>query len=231
MKIKVFSHMNDMGAGINITKEQVSKIIDSGLINAAEFYFVTNYDQKNYDWLKEDLKEYKNINFLNLNARPDDWEMPTLEELKKHCDESDEDFYVLYIHHKGAHYQDKSNFQFVTEWRQLLEYFNIEKWRDCVAALDKTETAGINFTTQPWKHYSGNFWWARSSYIKKLPKIKRRSNPADERSQFGNYTKGWNYRWDAESWIGMADPSFTNFYNSEVDHYKHPYPSSLYRTD
>lgn len=231
MKIKVFSHMNDMGAGKEIAKEQLNKMISSGLINEAEFYFALNYDPTNYIWFKEELANYKNVNFLELNARPDDWEMPTLEELKRQCDESLEDFYVLYIHHKGAHYQDKPNFKFVTEWRHLLEYFNIEKWKDCVAALQNTDTAGINFTDQPWKHYSGNFWWAKASYIKKLPNIKRRSNFLDDRSQFGNYTKGWNYRWDAESWIGMADPTVTNFYTSGVDHYKHPYPLSMYRTN
>lgn len=229
MNIKVFSHMNDMGAGKDITQEQIDKIISSGLIDNAELFLAINYNKENYDWLKEKLQNYNNVHFLELGARPDDWEMPTLETLKNYCDSSIDDFDVLYIHHKGAHYQDKFNFKFITEWRQLLEYFNIEKWEDCVAALRKTDTAGINFRSLPWPHYSGNFWWAKSSYIKKLPKIKKRNNSLNESSQFGNYTGGWNYRWDAEAWIGMANPSVTNFYDSAVDHYTVSYPSKIYK--
>lgn len=223
--------MNDMNAGMDITKEQINKIIKSDLINNAEFYFVTNYNPENYNWLKDELKNFKNVNFLYLNARPDDFEIPTLEKLKQVCDETEEEFYVSYIHTKGVTFYNKPNNQFVTEWRHLLEYFTIEKWKDCVTALTYTETSGINYTTHPWLHYSGNFWWARSSYIKKLPPIKRRINPLNDQSQFNGHTKGWPFRWDAEAWIGIARPTVTNFYTSNVDHYKVPYPASIYRKE
>lgn len=45
-------------------------------------------------------------------------------------------------------------------------YWNIEKWETAVEKLKKYDTYGCNDVGH---HYSGNFWWAKSSHVRKLP--------------------------------------------------------------
>ena len=51
-------------------------------------------------------------------------------------------------------------------------------------------------------HYSGNFWWANSSYIQKL-----------DLDYIYNEEKGWT-RWKSEFWIGTKNPNFKSYHNS-----------------
>lgn len=232
MKLKLYSHMNDSLAGMEITKQQLEKIKQSGLIDSAEIFYFTNFNPDNYSWLKEDLKDYTNINYMDISADPREWEISTLSTIKSHCDELDEEYYIGYIHHKGVTHFGRPSEKYVTEWREMLEYFVIEKWKEAVQLLGEYEIAGVNWKEEPWPHFSGNFWWARSSYIKRLPKIRRpKELGVYGKSQFGTYTKGWEYQYDAEVWSGMGSPKLYNLHTSGVDHYKQSYPAILYRQD
>jgi hypothetical protein len=90
-----------------------------------------------------------------------------------------ENTYTLYFHTKGItsslrHFKNDPheinlyrNYQY---WRHYLNYGVLEKWQECVDALDNGyDVAGINFQTYPHTHYSGNFWWANSNHIASLP--------------------------------------------------------------
>jgi hypothetical protein len=76
--------------------------------------------------------------------------------------------YILYIHTKGASKQDLEN---VVSWRHLMNYFNIEKVKNVFKLFEKTDynTYGVLLgTAGKWKLYSGNFWWAKTSYLKTI---------------------------------------------------------------
>ena len=62
------------------------------------------------------------------------------------------------------------------------------------------------------KHYSGNFWWANSNYIKKLDMLSDSSE-----------------RHAAEIWI-LSDLTVNSFeiYNSRLNHYHYEYPREAY---
>jgi hypothetical protein len=86
-----------------------------------------------------------------------------------------EDMRVCYIHTKGITsgmkisrdtIQQHKNYYY---WRQYLNWGVIEKWKACISALQDHDVAGVNYYTKPSKHFSGNFWWANSSYINSLP--------------------------------------------------------------
>lgn len=88
------------------------------------------------------------------------------------------DFRLLYLHSKGItfgtkyrpdtnHHQTKC----VRAWKNYMEYFNIEKHELCLDMLKTHDTCGVELTTHPQLHYSGNFWWANSSYIRTLKKF------------------------------------------------------------
>lgn len=229
MKLKLYSHMNDMLQGMDITRQQLKKITESGLIDHAEIYFFPNFNEENYQWMKDQLKDYANVHFVNVGALAQEWELPTLVTLKEHCDNSDEECYVGYIHHKGVTHSYKPIYPMIVEWREMLEYFTIEKWRDATALLNEYEIVGVNWSTTPWPHFSGNFWWARSSYIKRLPKLRRTTGAEFGKTQFGDYTKGWQYQYDCEVWSSMGNPKCYNLHTSGVDHYKQSYPAYNYR--
>jgi hypothetical protein len=76
--------------------------------------------------------------------------------------------YILYIHTKGA---SKQNLENVVSWRHLMNYFNIEKVKNIFKIFEKTDynTYGVLLgKAGKWKLYSGNFWWAKASYLKTI---------------------------------------------------------------
>lgn len=74
---------------------------------------------------------------------------------------------VLYLHSKGSvnlgpHFEHNSR----EEWRLQMSEYVIRNWRKCQKDLNIKAHTGANFCHN---HYSGNFWWATSDYIKSLP--------------------------------------------------------------
>jgi hypothetical protein len=95
-------------------------------------------------------------------------EFVTLDLIEKDKEKFGDSDYVLYIHTKGASKQDLEN---VVSWRHLMNYFNIEKVKNIFKIFEKTDynTYGVLLgTAGKWKLYSGNFWWAKTSYLKTI---------------------------------------------------------------
>jgi hypothetical protein len=103
-----------------------------------------------------------------------------IEEDKQKFGDSD---YILYIHTKGASKQNNELYSNIKSWRKIMNYFNIEKYKNVFSIFEKSEynTFGILLTdTGKSKFYSGNFWWTKASYLKtiKMNGIKKnRFNP------------------------------------------------------
>jgi hypothetical protein len=110
----------------------------------------------------------KKIELIGSDTNVGLYELPTIHSLHKHA--FVEDMYVLYLHTKGVKHNNRN--KNVLDWVNYLTYFNIEKHETCIQALeDGADTVGVNLQkdkTVP-THYSGNFWWAKSDYLKKLP--------------------------------------------------------------
>lgn len=95
-------------------------------------------------------------------------EFVTLDVLEKDKEKFGDSDYILYLHTKGASKQDNQN---VISWRQLMNYFNIEKCKNIFKIFEKTDynTYGVLLgSLGKWKLYSGNFWWAKASYLKTI---------------------------------------------------------------
>lgn len=103
-------------------------------------------------------------------------EIPTF---KRMWDRSQvEESNILYFHSKamtaydkffGGEVYDIEKYKQNVYWRHYLNWGALEKWRECVGALDNHDMAGVNYSDNPIPHYSGSFWWAKSSHIKTLP--------------------------------------------------------------
>jgi len=95
-------------------------------------------------------------------------EFVTLDLIEKDKEKFGDSDYILYIHTKGA---SKQNLENVVSWRHLMNYFNIEKVKNVFKLFEKTEfnTYGVLLgNAGKWKLYSGNFWWAKVSYLKTI---------------------------------------------------------------
>jgi hypothetical protein len=96
-------------------------------------------------------------------------EFVTLDLIEKDKEKFGDSDYILYIHTKGA---SKQNLENVVSWRHLMNYFNIEKYKNIFKIFEKTSynTYGVLLTdVGNFKlHYSGNFWWSKASYLKTI---------------------------------------------------------------
>ena len=71
---------------------------------------------------------------------------------------------------KGLSYANPDVRKNVEAWVRYLDFYVLNKWEECVKALETYDAAGGFYVEEP-KHFQGNFWWANSDYIKGLPKI------------------------------------------------------------
>uniref|UniRef100_A0A6C0HBG8 Glycosyltransferase n=1 Tax=viral metagenome TaxID=1070528 RepID=A0A6C0HBG8_9ZZZZ len=127
-------------------------------------------------------------------------------------DAQKEDFNVLYIHTKGItrHSLHKS----VYDWVNYLCYFNIYQFKKCIDFLEDYDTVGVNLVVNNpdvVTHYSGNFWWSKTSYIRKLEKC-------------FYYCYNSPEYWITEKNIGK----YHCLWNSNINHYHEEYPHYLY---
>ena len=124
-----------------------------------------------------------------------------------------QDFYVLYMHSKGVkHWGDSDLESNVYDWCEYMFYFNIYKHIDCITQLNNGASAvGCNLQERGAPlHYSGNFWWSKSSHIRNLPKI------VD------------TYYNSPEFLVTSIDGVYKSLWHSEVNNFITPYPANLY---
>jgi hypothetical protein len=162
----VYYHLAQIGNWVEVVHDQVKSLQDSGLYGFADKIFFGTLGEN-----RVSLPDKFEMLFHNPDIRL--YEIPTLNALREHA--LKEDFNVLYMHAKGVAFEEKGNtIEIVTYWRKYLEYFCIGKWAECLQALANFDAAGCEFygsdeVVDP--HFSGNFWWARSSYLRTLPRV------------------------------------------------------------
>jgi len=118
------------------------------------------------------------------------WEQVTLNRLHRFCRR--DDGAVLYAHTKGSW----SRSELAKAWRVSMTHDVVARWRECVDALEDVQAAGPFWlkSAEP-EHvdhqsfFAGNFWWARSDYIRTLQPV------------------GVVSRYQAEGWVGLGMPS------------------------
>lgn len=134
---------------------------------------------------------------LRVCARaPSGYEQVTLSALHEYVHRDDAAPYVLYCHTKGAFEESVPR----DLWRESMTQLLVRKWNSCVPMLESYDAVGLHWLTaqeHPGRNittpfFGGNFWWARTDYLRKLPPVATGS------------------RFDAESWIGLENPRVAN---------------------
>jgi hypothetical protein len=213
MKIAIFYHIAQIGLGAFIYQSQIHRLHSSGLIDAANYiHFGVNGDQ-----------ELFNVPEKAIIKRNTYWkeETETLISLRDFALENP-DYKILYIHTKGA---SKGTLE-SQSWRLMMEYFVIDRWKECVNYLDEYDCVGHSWLVLGdtiWSngeitknvdnigHYPGNFWWANASYINRMN---------------DNYLET-GYRLDREFWIGSGK----NYNPKSLNHLKSELLSKLHEGD
>lgn len=199
--------------------EQLDCIEGSLLHYHCEIEICVSSNKKNYKKFLNIIKLYPFVEFTwfdtNIEENKNHYEGTTLLKLYNECHNYEN---VGYIHSKsittlcpppGApHYPGEG--KQVNRWRKVLEYGVIEKWSDNIKALKNGyDISGICWDSKL-NHFVGNFWWAKSSYVKTLPKPiaekwNKQNVPDDHGSERCKY----------EGWIGLENPKVNNIYENK----------------
>lgn len=207
MNIKGFYHICLANEWVEIVIDQIGKIISSGLYEKSdEINIGCCGNSKGLAYLKDILKPYTKCKIVVYKEKIEVFEIPTLQFLQDLCqnsnapawtpnmDSSAGDFLVWYIHSKGAISGHKN-------WRVEMDELIINQHDTCIQLLEESADLGCcgprlrcdGFHHNLVKcHFSGNFWWAKASYIKIL------------NNNLTEVMNRHNCRFVAEALIGMS---------------------------
>jgi hypothetical protein len=155
---------------------------------------------------------------------PHVYEYPALLMMHRYCKRHTDDI-VWYMHTKGATLRGNSD-----SWRHYMQYFLHFRGPDwCVPLLSNrsVDSCGVNYRVSPFRHFSGNFWWASCRLVNRCQEIR---NPF--------LIDHWWVRLGAESWLLRAENaeplvlclhnSFSISKHKDLNHYEEDYPRDRY---
>jgi hypothetical protein len=208
-KTVCFIHTCTINNWMEILNRQLERLYSSGLYEKLDAIFL-NISTQNIEGeldIKGFLTKYNKIQHKITNGL-ERYERPTLEWLYEFSNTCSKNVRILYFHTKGVSRYTSTFYPNVKDWTNLMETVLIDNYTTCFGCLEKADTCGVNYVQVPTHHFSGNFWWANSNYIKQLnPKI----GPA--------YC-------DPEFWTLTNDNvKFCCIFNSNTNHYNKPFPS------
>lgn len=233
MRIIGFYHILMSNHFLQIVNEQVSLIVASGLYNNCENIHIGALGSaEDLEEVKKVIKPYKKFLISYHSPQIEEYEFPTLNLLKNMSDTEPNPFTAFYIHTKGASFSvdHAKGYNGGNYWRGSMNYYNITNWRSAASHIQDLgfETAGTKIRgswlakdSVHWKkyhqtyldrgewrfeyplHYSGNFFWCSSEYIKRLPSI----NSLDQSNRF-----------NAEFWVCSAQPKCESLNQDWVDY-------------
>lgn len=177
MSIIIYYHIfvNDKELCFQIVEEQIDYILKSPIYSKIDKIncCITGNNKDNFIKMINYIKNLPDKFIIRKSDFADTtYERYTLLTLKEdlysnklNCDNN----YFLYIHNKGSSLVDNNKIEPVGDWRRCMMYFLLSKADKCIEHLQDNDTVGIfKHPTCHQSHYSGNFWWARGSYLKIL---------------------------------------------------------------
>jgi hypothetical protein len=232
LNIRGYMHVAIMGNWEEVVKEQYCRLIDSGLYQLTEQITVTvvgDFSLFNTGILPDEK-------FVILDGGPlNSYEFPSLEIMKS--DASLYDGLAWYIHTKGVKYKEfgmhfhqgkRLPYEGMIDWRKYMEYFAIDRYDLCMKALQYYDCCGVDYKKYPYPHFSGNFWWARMSHLRRLTSLQA----LREKEGFFNHCPELSLtdRHRAEFWLFQhPQTSYKCLHHSRNNFYLQRFPEERYK--
>jgi hypothetical protein len=146
----------------------MNAVKSSGLYDACREIRVGVCNNNGYILPDERFKDPKVV-LIDYGAS-EKYERVTLHKMREHAEIDSVQYW--YAHTKGIKHFDNEGpvKDCVVDWIKLMIKWNFTEWKYATKALMHNDTYGCEYSSKPMPHYSGNFWWANSCYIRTLPK-------------------------------------------------------------
>lgn len=182
----IYFHCYCFGSYASVLYNKYKKINNSELLkNIDNFYvIVSNAQERHKDFLQQFSTLSNKIKIINLPNPVFNDESDTLNFILQKSNDSSTNRRIFYLHTKGVTHSHQLVKKNVDAWVEYLDLYNIHKWKECVDALDSNDVAGGLYESSNPKHFSGNFWWANTNYIKTLPEITEKNYKLFNRGEF-----------------------------------------------
>lgn len=221
--IDVYYHICALGNWKNILEYQFEVIVKSGLLAACDNLYIgfLGDNVSDINFLSNRSSKIKVFAFSNYKEH---CERLTLNAMREKVIREKENKKIFYLHSKGV----TREIDEVKLWTDIMMYFLVENFETCVKLLNIGDTVGVNAINDGNLHqkidnenhclcYSGNFWCANSSHIRKLPKI-----PEIPKNMIPN-----NLFWLNERWVLCKPGRFIETYHSGYNHLYNIYPNKV----
>jgi beta-1,4-mannosyl-glycoprotein beta-1,4-N-acetylglucosaminyltransferase len=196
----------------------INKLIDTKCIDSLTNIFINNIGYKldtNYITQFQNINNTNKCKFVITNFSQDVslQEAVTINKMIKFSKEH-KNCNILYIHTKGVRYDINDTKQ--SDWINMMLYFLLNKCQTCINLLNTDYlSVGCNYhdgSKGVAKHYSGNFWWAKSNHLDKLDYIPEN---IDVRSL-------------VEFHLFTVEHKYFAIHNSNINHYLENYSTNNY---
>jgi len=154
---------------LEIVREQFT-CLDKGLLDKTDklIIFITNYDKDKCVELDNILNSYGN-KFILIKTQYNLYEKYAINNYKNYITEID--YYLYYFHTKGLKDKNYPLKYIFSSRRQILNYYTLIQYDINIKLLEIYDAVGCSLHLYPKKHFSGNFWWSKSSYLQHLGNI------------------------------------------------------------
>lgn len=206
-KVACFIHNANLDIwGTEILENLVNTMKNTNFFDLVEFVFINNVGKFLDESMFENISN--KIIIKNYSTDTKQYEYCTLN-LIHSFSKINLDYKILYLHSKGCtHPRNKSYISNLQDWVNFMLYCLVENASSCVELLENNDCVGCNLRYPQYgdntslyngdpKHYSGNFWWAKSSYLA--------SNPVEN-------LRGY---YEAEWYLFKQNPSYINIYTCQ----------------
>jgi hypothetical protein len=210
-RILVFYHIYCMKLTEEIVKDQITKILFSGLYDTVDaiYCFITGQAEIIKNIINILQNHGKKFIIEQIGIDDTSFERFTIHKIKNYIQPEDK---FLYFHNKGVL---RNNEECIKDWKTFMEYYLMRHHAACLKLLDTYDTVGVDYRVAPFLHYHGNFWWCRGSYFLGLPDISTLTVAPSRYSYTENY-------------LGLNKPNAYCFLSADCDHYTCRYYPAQY---
>ena len=182
----IFFHVYLKNDFSHILLGKFKKLKSSGLYDRANKIYLTLFGdiEKHQEFLSDLNDLYRKIEYAVIANKEFHNEADTLNFMLKKAELCENNTPMLYLHTKGVSHIHPVMKKNIGAWTRYLDLYTINKWEECIEGLKDNDVAGGLYESSDPKHFSGNFFWANSEYIKSLPRLNKYNIDSYNRGEF-----------------------------------------------